>query len=45
MIERSIGQLKQYRALETRYEKRVENYEAPWKIVSALEGVTELVES
>jgi transposase len=43
-IERRIGHLKQYRALATRYEKRVDHYEALWKIVAAVENVTAIVD-
>jgi transposase len=31
-IERLIGQLKQFRRLATRYEKRAKNYRAMWLI-------------
>lgn len=44
-IERLIGRYKDYRALATRYEKRVEHYEAIWKIVSAVENLTHLVDA
>lgn len=44
-IERRIGHLKDYRALATRYEKRIDHYEALWKIVSIVENVTAVTSS
>jgi len=44
-IERRIGHLKDYRALATRYEKRLDHYEALWKIVASVEALTDVVDA